>query len=68
MEREKRVFRKAVMYAGPNPVVAGTAGFDGAPCYSTHELFGAARLVTIVHAGQIYRMQITRMGKLILTK
>jgi hemin uptake protein HemP len=56
------------MYAGPNPVVAGTAGFDGAPCYSTHELFGAARLVTIVHAGQIYRMQITRMGKLILTK
>jgi hemin uptake protein HemP len=68
LEREKRVFRKTVMNADPNSAVAGTASFDGAPCYSTHELFGAARLVTIVHAGQIYRMQITRMGKLILTK
>jgi len=57
-----------MMNTGPNPAVAGTAGFNGAPCYSTHELFGAARQVTIVHAGQIYRMQITRMGKLILTK
>ncbi len=32
------------------------------------ELFGAAREVVIEHAGEEYRLRLTRQGKLILTK
>ena len=31
-------------------------------------LFGAARQLLIVHQGETYKLQITRQGKLILTK
>jgi hemin uptake protein HemP len=68
LEREERALRKAGICTAPNPAGGGTVGRDRPPCYSTHELFGAARMVSIIHDGQVYRMQITRMGKLILTK
>jgi hemin uptake protein HemP len=32
------------------------------------ELFGSAREVVIEHAGEEYRLRLTRQGKLILTK
>jgi hemin uptake protein HemP len=32
------------------------------------ELFGTAREVVIEHAGEEYRLRLTRLGKLILTK
>jgi hemin uptake protein HemP len=36
--------------------------------YDTKTLFGKARIVLIEHAGQVYRLMITRQGKLILNK
>lgn len=35
---------------------------------ASHELFGGAREVMIVHQQAKYRLRITRQGKLILTK
>lgn len=35
---------------------------------SSTELFGAAREIAIDHAGTLYRLRITRQGKLILNK
>ena len=35
---------------------------------SATQLFRGERLVVIVHSGQEYRLQITKAGKLILTK
>ena len=34
----------------------------------TDDLFGTADEVRIIHAGQEYRLRITKLGKLILTK
>ncbi|MCC2675592.1 MAG: hemin uptake protein HemP [Ramlibacter sp.] len=34
----------------------------------SEELLRGARLVEIVHNGEVYRLQSTRLGKLILTK
>ncbi|MFC4625838.1 hemin uptake protein HemP [Daeguia caeni] len=36
--------------------------------YGTRELFGSAREVGIEHGGALYRLKITRQGKLILNK
>ncbi len=36
--------------------------------YSTAVLFGGAREIEIEHNGEIYRLRITRQGKLILNK
>jgi hemin uptake protein HemP len=35
---------------------------------SSDDLLRGARLVEIVHNGEVYRLQSTRLGKLILTK
>ena len=35
---------------------------------TSRELFGSAKSVQITHGDQTYRLQITRLGKLILTK
>ena len=35
---------------------------------SSEELLRGSRLVEIVHNGEVYRLQSTRLGKLILTK
>lgn len=37
-------------------------------CVSALELMGSARELLIEHAGEEYRLRITRNGKLILTK
>lgn len=37
-------------------------------CISASELMGGARELLIEHAGEEYRLRITRNGKLILTK
>ncbi len=38
------------------------------PLLDSRELLRGARLVEISHNGEIYRLQATRLGKLILTK
>jgi len=38
------------------------------PLLDSRDLLGGARLVEISHNGEIYRLQATRLGKLILTK
>jgi hemin uptake protein HemP len=35
---------------------------------TSDELFGEERQILIDHAGSVYRLQITKQGKLILTK
>ena len=35
---------------------------------TSRELFGSGNRVDIEHQGEIYRLQITRLGRLILTK
>ena len=41
-----------------------------APCrlMNSRDLFGSQRRIQIVHDGQVYVLQVTRQGKLILTK
>ncbi len=36
--------------------------------YSSYDLFGSKREIIIEHKGHVYRLQITRQDKLILTK
>ena len=36
--------------------------------YDSKQLFGNAKVVLIEHVGQVYRLLITRQGKLILNK
>ncbi|MBN8487336.1 MAG: hemin uptake protein HemP [Burkholderiales bacterium] len=50
----------------PRPV--DTTGSSPSMTWSSSQLFGAAREVQILHDGQVYRLRITAMGKLILTK
>lgn len=38
------------------------------PVYSTDDLFNGSREIEIEHNGEIYRLRITRQGKLILNK
>ncbi len=38
------------------------------PVYESSQLFGAGREILIRHAGELYRLRITRLNKLILTK
>lgn len=40
----------------------------GVRVYQTGELFGAAKEIGIAHDGTLYRLRVTRAGKLILTK
>jgi hemin uptake protein HemP len=41
---------------------------ENAVALRSAELFGAAKVVTILHGQEEYRLQITAAGKLILTK
>mgnify|MGYP000054620170 FL=1 len=40
----------------------------GVPVYNSRDLFGDGHLLLIDHQGERYRLQMTRQGKLILTK
>ena len=53
--------------AGEAPLPPGYAEPRRAPLPS-EQLFQGRRLVEIVHNGEVYRLQATRLGKLILTK
>lgn len=54
---------------GPaRPPEAPPAAAMPVPCLASRSLFGNAREVHIDHEGQLYRLRITALGKLILTK
>ena len=44
------------------------AGYSRPPLLDSRELLKGGRLVEIHHNGELYRLQATRTGKLILTK
>lgn len=46
----------------------GTMTTAAAPIMDSRELFGGHRRLTIRHGDNLYRLQITRQGKLILTR
>ncbi len=50
----------------PNP--PPRAPVEGLRTFTSHELFGPDRELVIRHDREIYRLRITRSGKLILTK
>ena len=50
------------------PTAAREASARSQPLLDSRELLRGARLVEISHNGEIYRLQATRLGKLILTK
>lgn len=52
---------------GSKPAVSPAARASKS-CVSAMELMGSARELLIEHAGEEYRLRITRNGKLILTK
>ncbi|MCX7673044.1 MAG: hemin uptake protein HemP [Thiobacillaceae bacterium] len=52
----------------PPQAVRPLAMRDNMPVYDSIALFGTARTVIIRHAGEEYRLTLTRQNKLILTK
>lgn len=49
------------------PVAAQDVAARGQPLDS-HQLLRGRRMIEIAHNGELYRLQATRLGKLILTK
>lgn len=47
---------------------AGTAGGERVRRFDSLELFGPVREIEIRHGDSVYRLRITRQGKLILNK
>ena len=52
----------------PGQPAARTPEATRRPPLSSDELLRGGRLVEITHNGEVYRLQSTRLGKLILTK
>ena len=52
----------------PPSIGSGSPQWAGQRRWFSHELFGSTQEILIEHAGQEYRLRITRQGKLILTK
>ena len=52
----------------PRPSQPSSATNGSQPIVESHELFRGASEILISHDGAIYRMRITRQGKLILNK
>lgn len=52
--------------ADPRP--GFTTGPDSPPHWQSRQLFGPHAEVTIAHGDAVYRLRITSLGKLILTK
>ncbi len=50
------------------PVAAASAPSQIGPAIDSRALLQGSKAVTICHNGEIYRLQATRQGKLILTK
>ncbi|WP_298925262.1 hemin uptake protein HemP [uncultured Ramlibacter sp.] len=57
----------AATLAATQPAQAGLSGAPARPVPST-ELLQGSRSVDIHHNGSVYRLQATKLGKLILTK
>lgn len=47
---------------------AAPLSVPGLPVIDSRELFGKAQEIGIMHEGSLYRLKITRQGKLILNK
>tara|TARA_Y100000815_G_scaffold260527_2_gene272017 strand:+ start:7597 stop:7860 length:264 start_codon:yes stop_codon:yes gene_type:complete len=62
-EQENQMTGASVMKAGEN-----TAKVGGPTVYESSDLFRGASEIGIEHDGAIYRLKITRQGKLILNK
>jgi hemin uptake protein HemP len=52
----------------PNQQLDPTRNKEGTPLFNSGQLFRQGREVLIEHQGEIYRLQLTRNGKLILIK
>ena len=52
----------------PAPPATARAPASGMRQFDSRSLFGAARELLIRHNGALYRLRVTRAGKLILTK
>lgn len=52
----------------PAPQRSGTVPVAPLRRITSRELLGEAQEIEISHAGQIYRLRLTALGKLILTK
>lgn len=55
-------------HAAPAPIPAPAADPGGPRRWQSQQLLQGAREVQIEHQGQVYRLQLTALGKLILTK
>ncbi len=53
--------------AGAQPADAAQGAQDRLPSVDSHALLQGQKAVTIHHNGALYRLQATRLGKLILT-
>ncbi|MEG0822642.1 MAG: hemin uptake protein HemP [Burkholderiaceae bacterium] len=60
MDKEKQ--------ADSDVAIAPAGGEGSVPTLSSQQLFRGRREVVIRHAGEDYRLRITRLNKLILTK
>jgi len=56
------------MFSTPRTESAAQNAQDRAPSVDSHALLQGQKAVTICHNGALYRLQATRLGKLILTK
>ena len=54
--------------AASPPPAAGASADAPAPCWSSSQLLGGQREAYIAHEGTTYRLRLTSLGKLILTK
>lgn len=52
----------------PQSALSDSSGDASRKRLASGDLFGSAQEILIEHAGQEYRLRITRQGKLILTK
>jgi hemin uptake protein HemP len=54
--------------SAPDAQPRAPAGLPARKRLSSHALLGGEREIEIEHAGQLYRLRLTSLGKLILTK
>jgi hemin uptake protein HemP len=67
-ERPQPATRTAGAPGAQGPGQTSDAGSETAIQLRSEKLMHGARSIEIVHNGEVYRLQATRLGKLILTK
>lgn len=55
-------------FEGAHPRTGALRSAEDLQIYETRKLFGSASEIGISHAGSLYKLKITRQGKLILNK